>query len=320
MTQEPQQPSQPRPVESPAGAAPDGAAPDVTGPTATTPLPRRPLARSGVHRVIAGVCGGIGSYLEVDPVLVRVAFVMLALFTQGFGLLAYVVLWVVMPEDGSEPAEPASGGSRSSSRPGGGGLVLGVVLMAAGIVWLVETITTVRVDWGIVAAGALVLVGALVMITSGAARGGLITLGVLLAVGLLMSGTAGMHMGDMRFRGGLPGSGFGDRTERPRAANALQPSYSHAFGSMTLDLRGIDLPAGTTRVDASTSFGSTQVFLPADVPVRVVASTSFGSIELLGEELGGFGERTVQTEGYETAARRIDLTVSTAFGSAEVRR
>ena len=45
---------------------------------------------------IAGVCTGLGEYFNVDPVLVRVLFVA-ALFAGGFGLLAYVILWLVAP-------------------------------------------------------------------------------------------------------------------------------------------------------------------------------------------------------------------------------
>jgi len=46
--------------------------------------------------MIAGVCGGVAAYLGVDPVLVRLAFVIL-LLASGIGLAIYVILWVVMP-------------------------------------------------------------------------------------------------------------------------------------------------------------------------------------------------------------------------------
>jgi phage shock protein PspC (stress-responsive transcriptional regulator)/predicted membrane protein len=269
--------------------------------------------RSRQHRVIAGVCGGIAAYFQLDPVLVRVGFVLLALFTRGLGLIAYVVLWVVMPEDASESGPQATNGS--SGVGGGGALVLGVLLMAAGAVWLLEAVAAISVDWGLVASIALIVIGALVMVTARHATRALVTLGVVLTLALAGMAAPGMHRGDMRFD-----SAFGDHMERPRAASALAPSYNHAFGSMTLDLRSIELPPGTTQVSASNSFGSTQVLVPPDVPVRVVASTAFGSISMFGEELGGFGERTVQTDGYDTAQRRLEITVSTAFGSAEVRR
>jgi phage shock protein PspC (stress-responsive transcriptional regulator) len=55
------------------------------------------LERSN-DRVWAGVCGGIAEYLDFDPVLVRIAYAFLTLFTCFSGLLFYFVLWIVMPE------------------------------------------------------------------------------------------------------------------------------------------------------------------------------------------------------------------------------
>lgn len=56
------------------------------------------LMRSRYDKMIAGVAGGIGHYFAVDPVVVRVVFVMLV-FIHGIGLLAYPILWVVMPRE-----------------------------------------------------------------------------------------------------------------------------------------------------------------------------------------------------------------------------
>jgi phage shock protein PspC (stress-responsive transcriptional regulator) len=55
------------------------------------------LMRSN-DRVWAGVCGGIAEYLDFDPVLVRIAYTFLTLFTAFSGLIFYIVLWIVMPE------------------------------------------------------------------------------------------------------------------------------------------------------------------------------------------------------------------------------
>ena len=51
-------------------------------------------------RVLAGVCGGLAEYFDFDPVLVRVAYAFLTLFTAFSGLLLYIVLWIVMPRRG----------------------------------------------------------------------------------------------------------------------------------------------------------------------------------------------------------------------------
>lgn len=55
------------------------------------------LMRSN-DRVFAGVCGGLAEYFDFDPVLVRIAYAFLTLFTAFSGLIFYLVLWLVMPE------------------------------------------------------------------------------------------------------------------------------------------------------------------------------------------------------------------------------
>lgn len=59
----------------------------------------RKLMRSKVNRMICGVCGGIGEYLNVDPTLVRLIWILCSLASCGTGLIVYIVAAVVMPED-----------------------------------------------------------------------------------------------------------------------------------------------------------------------------------------------------------------------------
>lgn len=61
----------------------------------------RALTRSRDDRVIAGVCGGVARYLNIDASVVRIVTVAIMLFA-GVGLLAYVVAAVVIPEEGTE--------------------------------------------------------------------------------------------------------------------------------------------------------------------------------------------------------------------------
>ncbi len=56
------------------------------------------LTRSRADRMIAGVCGGLAKYFAVDPVLIRALF-LIALLGFGTGLLPYLVLWIVMPNE-----------------------------------------------------------------------------------------------------------------------------------------------------------------------------------------------------------------------------
>ncbi len=59
------------------------------------------LTRSESDRIIAGVCGGIATYIGVDSTIVRLLFLLLA-FATGIGLFLYAVLWVVMPLENLE--------------------------------------------------------------------------------------------------------------------------------------------------------------------------------------------------------------------------
>lgn len=57
------------------------------------------LRRSVMDRQIAGVCGGLGEYFGIDTTAVRVAYVLLSIFSAAFpGLLVYIVLWLLIPE------------------------------------------------------------------------------------------------------------------------------------------------------------------------------------------------------------------------------
>lgn len=57
------------------------------------------LTRSTNDRFLAGVAGGLAEYFEIDPALVRILFVLVALFSGGItGILIYLVLWIIMPE------------------------------------------------------------------------------------------------------------------------------------------------------------------------------------------------------------------------------
>lgn len=58
--------------------------------------PSRKLYRSRKDRKLAGVAGGLAEYLNVDPTLIRVLFVILALF-GGTGVVLYLAMWIIVP-------------------------------------------------------------------------------------------------------------------------------------------------------------------------------------------------------------------------------
>jgi phage shock protein C len=67
--------------------------------------------RSRSDKMIGGVAGGIGHYLAIDPVIVRLGFV--ALVFSGIGLLLYPLLWIIMPVEPDVPAYVAQPGNPS---------------------------------------------------------------------------------------------------------------------------------------------------------------------------------------------------------------
>lgn len=56
------------------------------------------LTRSTSDKKIAGVCGGLAAYMDIDPTVARIAFI-IAVFFGSLGLLAYIIMWLVIPED-----------------------------------------------------------------------------------------------------------------------------------------------------------------------------------------------------------------------------
>ena len=58
---------------------------------------QKQLYRSNTNSMIAGVCGGLGEYFNVDPTLIRLAAVVL-FFAGAVGLLAYLIAWIIVPK------------------------------------------------------------------------------------------------------------------------------------------------------------------------------------------------------------------------------
>ena len=68
--------------------------------TPALPQPPRPLRRSRSDRMIAGVCAGLAHHFALDVTLVRVLYVLVSILSVAFpGILVYLVLWIVIPEE-----------------------------------------------------------------------------------------------------------------------------------------------------------------------------------------------------------------------------
>tara|TARA_B100001250_G_C19599692_1_gene700029 strand:+ start:571 stop:765 length:195 start_codon:yes stop_codon:yes gene_type:complete len=63
-------------------------------------MPNNRLFRSKTESMLAGVCGGIAKYFDLDPSLVRIAYVVLSVLSAAFpGILVYIILWIIIPEE-----------------------------------------------------------------------------------------------------------------------------------------------------------------------------------------------------------------------------
>ncbi len=112
------------------------------------------LTRDPRRAVLGGVASGFGRYLDVDPVLVRLAFVILA-FANGLGILLYLVAWVIVPK-GEEAADPSPSGIESAlagaqdavrtmaNEGRTGRLAIGYGLMGLGTILLLHNLDWIR--------------------------------------------------------------------------------------------------------------------------------------------------------------------------------
>lgn len=117
------------------------------------------LRRSRDERMIAGVAGGIATYFDVDPVLVRLAFVVLVL-AGGSGVIVYLLAWLIIPEEegaGARVRRAAVDGDTARLLLGGGLIVLGGVVLAQQFIPYFG-----RIFWplALIAGGAILIFGA----------------------------------------------------------------------------------------------------------------------------------------------------------------
>ena len=126
--------------------------------------------RSRKDKMIGGVCGGIGEYFDIDPTLIRILFVVGLFMAAGF--LAYIVLWIVVPEEPVIPETTSATGAtaeqksdaenaRPETKPNEPGPrrnrsgIFGGVLVILGVLLLIDNFVTFHAFWPLV----LILIG-----------------------------------------------------------------------------------------------------------------------------------------------------------------
>ena len=140
---------------------------------------QRGLYRSSNQAVIGGVAAGIAEHLKTDPTLIRIIFVIIALFGGG-GLLIYVILWIALPTHQTKhfeiPKEPIMGENAKKMDPtdpdfkmpatqNNGGLIAGLIMISIGLIFLADRFLP-RINFGDLWPIILLVVG-IVLIKSG---------------------------------------------------------------------------------------------------------------------------------------------------------
>jgi len=130
----------PRPIEPPPAAAGTGPGP------APGPGPIRHLTRRTDNKMIAGVASGIAAYLGIEPWIVRIGFVVMVPF-GGFGALAYLIAWLLVPIEGSGRS---LAGDVLRRPPSGIRSYIGVALILLAVAILASAFSEPGVIWAIV--------------------------------------------------------------------------------------------------------------------------------------------------------------------------
>jgi len=125
---------------------------------------RRILYRSRTDRWIAGVCGGLGAYFNVDSNAIRVAFVLLALW-HGVGALVYLVLVLTLPDEpirevASEPRLPPEEEPEAQRRA----RMLGMGLMVGGAYLVLRQVPAFQAVFQDVGVGVVLIVGGILLL------------------------------------------------------------------------------------------------------------------------------------------------------------
>jgi predicted membrane protein len=188
-----------------------------------------------------------------------------------------------------------------SSRAG-----VGIVLLAAGALWLVTATGVVDLSYAAVIGILLVLVGVMIAVTPGR-HALLVVVGILIA----LAGIPALFVDS-----DLWTEGVGNAEETPRRAADLEP-FEHGIGQLTVDLTSRELELDGAVVVARLGIGDLHVLVPANADVTLDAHVGAGNIEAFGESKNGFD---VDLEGISgtSGMQEFDLEAEVGMGNLRV--
>lgn len=111
------------------------------------------------------------------------------------------------------------------------------------------------------------------------------------------------------------------RTEQPASVDELRDSYNLETGSLEVNLEDVDLPEGTTDLEANVDTGALTVVVPKGAAVKADAEVGDGSMSILGSDLVGENvQKDYESKDYDQADRRLALDLSVGTGVISVVR
>jgi phage shock protein PspC (stress-responsive transcriptional regulator) len=245
-----------------------------TTPPQPPPEPRR-FVRSR-KRMIGGVGSGLGRYFGIDPVIVRIGLVALAIF-GGAGLFIYLAAVLFAPSEG-DPRPPLGvrffRGDRAVWKRVG---LISAVIVVSGI-GAIGGAWAAGLGYGEVVAGVVILLG-LAMVGL-AFRGGarwliLPALAIALPAGVVSAAGVDLH------------GGIGERAYHPQTLQDVRDTYRLGVGRLEVDLRDVDFPPGDHRVKVKLGTGEAVVIVPKGVCVATDAHVGAGDIVALDRQASG---------------------------------
>ena len=334
---------------------PQGATPPPAGGYYAPPA-QPPLRRSRTDRVFSGVCGGIARQYGIDPVLLRILLVVLTVFTGGAFALAYIVAWLVIPDEQAwapggapvagtayAPAQPApvppsyaAGGTGTYVDPATGTVYgapqyyapakpreprsyLGLIALSAAVVvgGVLSILAVAGVNIPVATVAAAMLAVLAVGLLVGAFRGRAKWL-IAPAVILLLVAQAATVI--PRAVSGSWGAGVGDRIWIPAESTPLP----YELGAGDAKLRLTNLPAGPATISAKVGAGTLLVTIRPDTTLVLHGRIGAGDVTLPGvAAMSGTSlvlDTTVAATAVTPAVTTVDLTVDIGLGELEVRR
>jgi phage shock protein PspC (stress-responsive transcriptional regulator) len=284
------------------------------------------------HKMLGGVAAGLAHYLEVDPLVVRIGFVVLAIL-WGTGVLLYLAAWLLIPADDSDRAVVQDLLETRPRRRSLFALVIGTIIAVVALSNLFSSgpwwphwdggFGGFGFFFGLAALG----LAAVLVVASGRRDGSPLRWLVLTSVVAILAMVAVVvaTIFSIEALSGVPlRGGVGDTQWRPTSAGQVAARYRLAIGNMRVDLRDVTFGPGTTQVTATVGIGHLVVDLPAGPAVSVKAHAGVGDVQMFGQDYSGISPGdTAQTAGGSANAAngaRIVLDAEAGVGQVQVFR